>query len=268
MLRGRKMYAMGNALAIGLRKGLIDAGVPLEYGTELRDLVVEDGRVVGVKVVQRRRRAHDPRQARSDPGQRRVREEPRAARAVPAQAHQHRLDHGRGVQHRRRAPRRHGGGRGRGPDGRRLVGADDPAPPRPVVRAGRAQPARVDHRQLRRAAVHERGAAVRRGRARDLQGRGDRRPPRPGLDDHRPALPQPLSLRRALATAAVPGPLVQARHHQEGRLPRGAGGRDRGAGRRRSGRPSSASTASPAPASTRTSTAARVPTTSTTPTRP
>ena len=28
MLRGRKMYAMGNALAIGLRKGLVDAGVP------------------------------------------------------------------------------------------------------------------------------------------------------------------------------------------------------------------------------------------------
>jgi 3-oxosteroid 1-dehydrogenase len=49
-LRGRRMYAMGNALAIGLRKGLIDAGVPLEYGTELRGLVVEDGRVVGVTV--------------------------------------------------------------------------------------------------------------------------------------------------------------------------------------------------------------------------
>ena len=28
ILRGRKMYAMGNALAIGLRQGLIDAGVP------------------------------------------------------------------------------------------------------------------------------------------------------------------------------------------------------------------------------------------------
>jgi 3-oxosteroid 1-dehydrogenase len=47
-LRGRKMYAMGNALAIGLRKGLVDAGVPVVYDTELRDLLVEDGRVVGV----------------------------------------------------------------------------------------------------------------------------------------------------------------------------------------------------------------------------
>src|ERR1700710_796944 len=50
-LRGRKMYAMGNALAIGLRKGLDDAGVPLEFGTDLCDLVVEDGRVVGVTVM-------------------------------------------------------------------------------------------------------------------------------------------------------------------------------------------------------------------------
>jgi 3-oxosteroid 1-dehydrogenase len=50
-LRGRKMYAMGNALAIGLRQGLVDAGVPVVYDTELRDLLVEDGRVVGVTVV-------------------------------------------------------------------------------------------------------------------------------------------------------------------------------------------------------------------------
>ncbi len=50
-LRGRKMYAMGNALAIGLRQGLIEAGVPVAYGTELRDLVVDDGRVVGVTVL-------------------------------------------------------------------------------------------------------------------------------------------------------------------------------------------------------------------------
>ena len=52
ILRGRKMYAMGNALAIGLRQGLIDAGVPVEYGAELVDLLVEDGRVTGVTVVQ------------------------------------------------------------------------------------------------------------------------------------------------------------------------------------------------------------------------
>ena len=43
----RRMYAMGNAIAIGLRKGLIDAGVPVHYETELADLVIEDGRVVG-----------------------------------------------------------------------------------------------------------------------------------------------------------------------------------------------------------------------------
>jgi 3-oxosteroid 1-dehydrogenase len=48
-LRGRRMYAMGNALTISLRKGLIDAGVPVHYDTELTGLLVEGGRVVGVR---------------------------------------------------------------------------------------------------------------------------------------------------------------------------------------------------------------------------
>jgi 3-oxosteroid 1-dehydrogenase len=51
MALGRKMYAMGNALAIGLRKGLLDAGVPVSYDTELTDLVIESGRVAGVRVL-------------------------------------------------------------------------------------------------------------------------------------------------------------------------------------------------------------------------
>jgi 3-oxosteroid 1-dehydrogenase len=50
-LLGRKMFAMGNAIAIGLRKGLIDADVPVHYETELTDLLIEDGRVGGVKVL-------------------------------------------------------------------------------------------------------------------------------------------------------------------------------------------------------------------------
>ena len=49
-LLGKKMYAMGAALAIGLRKGLVDAGVPIRYETELVGLVTEGGRVVGVEV--------------------------------------------------------------------------------------------------------------------------------------------------------------------------------------------------------------------------
>jgi len=49
-LLGRRMYAMGNALSIGLRKGLLDAGVPIEYAVELTGLAIEDGRVVGVHV--------------------------------------------------------------------------------------------------------------------------------------------------------------------------------------------------------------------------
>jgi 3-oxosteroid 1-dehydrogenase len=51
LLLGKKMYAMGNAIAIGLRKGLIDAGVPVSYDTELTDLVLENGCVVGVTVL-------------------------------------------------------------------------------------------------------------------------------------------------------------------------------------------------------------------------
>lgn len=46
----RRMYAMGNAIAIGLRQGLADAGVPVHYETELADVALEDGRVVGVRV--------------------------------------------------------------------------------------------------------------------------------------------------------------------------------------------------------------------------
>lgn len=51
LMLGRKMYAMGNALAIGLRKGLIDAGVPVSYNTELADLILENGRVAGVRAL-------------------------------------------------------------------------------------------------------------------------------------------------------------------------------------------------------------------------
>ncbi len=50
LLRGKKMYAMGNAIAIGLRKGLIDADVPVYYEHELADLLLEGDRVVGVVV--------------------------------------------------------------------------------------------------------------------------------------------------------------------------------------------------------------------------
>lgn len=50
LLLRRQMFAMGNAIAIGLRKGLMDAGVPVAYETELTGLTLEDGRVVGVEV--------------------------------------------------------------------------------------------------------------------------------------------------------------------------------------------------------------------------
>ena len=50
LLLGRRMYAIGNAIAIGLRQGLIDADVPVHYEHALTDLLLEDGRVVGVVV--------------------------------------------------------------------------------------------------------------------------------------------------------------------------------------------------------------------------
>ena len=51
-LRHRLMYGMGNAMMIGMRKGMLDAGIPLSYETELVGLVLEDDRVVGVRVLQ------------------------------------------------------------------------------------------------------------------------------------------------------------------------------------------------------------------------
>lgn len=51
LLLRRRMYAMGNAIAIGLRKGLVDAGVPVHYEAELTDLLLDGGRVAGVTVV-------------------------------------------------------------------------------------------------------------------------------------------------------------------------------------------------------------------------
>ncbi len=47
----RRMYGMGNALMIGLRKALMDAGVPLWYATEITDLAIEEGRVTGAHVL-------------------------------------------------------------------------------------------------------------------------------------------------------------------------------------------------------------------------
>ena len=46
----RPMFGMGSALAIGLREGLLRAGVPLWYQTELTELVTQDGRVTGARL--------------------------------------------------------------------------------------------------------------------------------------------------------------------------------------------------------------------------
>ncbi|ROS43177.1 3-oxosteroid 1-dehydrogenase [Amycolatopsis thermoflava] len=52
LARGKRLLSMGQALAAGLRAGLLRAGVPVWLDTPLTDLVTEDERVTGV-VVQR-----------------------------------------------------------------------------------------------------------------------------------------------------------------------------------------------------------------------
>ncbi|MFJ9901864.1 3-oxosteroid 1-dehydrogenase [Streptomyces sp. NPDC101152] len=47
---GQKPLTMGQSLAAGLRKGLMDAGVPVWLGTPLTDLYVENGAVTGAVV--------------------------------------------------------------------------------------------------------------------------------------------------------------------------------------------------------------------------
>ncbi len=170
-------------------------------------------------------------------------------------------------QHRRRHRGRRRHRRGDRPDGRRVVGPDDPAAVRPVVLPRRAQPPRLDHRQLRRQAVHERGAAVRRGDARDLRGRGHRR-----LARTRRGSSWTSAIATATCSPASPrgsrSPGVGTSSARCARPARSASSPRRSTYRpRRSRRPCAGSTGSPRPASTRTSTAARARTTATTPTR-
>ena len=50
-LRKRRLLSMGQALAAGLRAGLTSAGVPVWLNTPMTDLIVEDGRVTGVRAL-------------------------------------------------------------------------------------------------------------------------------------------------------------------------------------------------------------------------
>jgi 3-oxosteroid 1-dehydrogenase len=50
-LLGHRMLSLGQALAAGLRSGLLASGVPVWLDTPITDLVITDGRVTGVHVV-------------------------------------------------------------------------------------------------------------------------------------------------------------------------------------------------------------------------
>ncbi|WP_433363929.1 3-oxosteroid 1-dehydrogenase [Actinoplanes sp. CA-142083] len=56
-LRRRRMLTMGQALAAGLRAGLRKAGVPVLLETPMTELIVDDGRVAGVRSEDREFRA-------------------------------------------------------------------------------------------------------------------------------------------------------------------------------------------------------------------
>ena len=49
-VRGEQLLTMGQALAAGLRAGLLRAGVPVWLNTPFRELIVTDGRVTGIVV--------------------------------------------------------------------------------------------------------------------------------------------------------------------------------------------------------------------------
>jgi 3-oxosteroid 1-dehydrogenase len=51
MLTGKRLLVRGQAMAAMLRKGVLDAGIPLFLETPLVELVCEDGRVTGVQVL-------------------------------------------------------------------------------------------------------------------------------------------------------------------------------------------------------------------------
>ena len=128
-------------------------------------LQIEGDRVTGVVVEHDGERRTITGQARRRARLRRVRAQRGDAQAVPARTDRDGLDGGRRGQHRRRHPGRRAGRRRARADGRRLVGPVDPAHRRPVVLPGRAHAAGRDHGERAGRTVHERGVALRRGRA-------------------------------------------------------------------------------------------------------
>ena len=230
----RRMYAMGNAIVIGLRKGLMDA----RRAGPLRHRADRPGRCERRPGHRRpghprRRGGDDPRPPRRDPRQRRLREEPRDAREVPAAPDLGRLDDrlASSTPAAASSPASRPAPRPRCMDDA-WWGPTIPLPNGPwFCLAERNLPGSIIVNQAGRRYMNEALPYVEAVHAMydgEATGVGHV----PTLDGHRPALPQPLPVRRPLAAPALPRPLVQARHRQEGRHPRGAGRRDRRAGRR------------------------------------
>ena len=247
-------------------QGLLDAGVPLRYASELTDLLLEDDRVAGDRVQRATAAEHwsgppgasssaaagsssTSRCARSTSLPDLHRADDRRASSTPATASLAGIAAG--------AER---------PSSTTPGGADDPAPPRSVVLPAPSATCPARLWSTGRQAVHERGPPVRRGGARDLRGRGHRRLPRAGLAGDRPALPQPLPVRRPRRRGSR-SPAVGTSAARSSRPPRSRRWpRDRRPGRRARGDRRAVQRLRRSQATTRTSTAARAPTTGTTPT--
>lgn len=203
-LAGQKPLTMGQALAAGLRAGLLAANVPVLLNTPLTDLNVENGAVTGVLVPQGLIRARRGVIVGSggfehNAAMRAQYQRQPIGTAWTVGAKENTGDGHRAGQRGRRRAR---------PDGRRVVGSGDPDPRRPVLLPGRADPARRPDRQPGRAAVRQRSRALQRRRAHDVRqepvGAGH-----PRVAHRRPELPQQVPVPRHPAAVAVPGRLVQ-----------------------------------------------------------
>ena len=87
---GHRMLSLGQALAAGLRAGLMASGVPVWLDTPMTGLQVRDGRVTRGPRHARRRAGADPGPARGADRDRRVRAQRGDAPPVPARAGRHR----------------------------------------------------------------------------------------------------------------------------------------------------------------------------------
>ena len=258
----QRVLSLGQALAAGLRAGLIDSAVPVWLGTPLTGLVVTDGRVAGVHVVRdgspvvvRARRGVVITTGgfeRNLPMREQYQQQPVSTAWTTGSAG----NTGDGIT----AGIEAGAATGLMDDA--WWGPSIPLPGGPYFcLAERSLPGCVLVNGAGQRFVNE-SRPVRRRRARHVRGEHGGQPAHPRLAGLRPAVPGPVRLRGPAAGPAVPAPLA-GRGSGVPRAGPGRARRPRSAwSRRRWQRPSSGSTSSRAPAGMRNSAGATRRTTS------